>query len=98
MLKWQKAYEEYLNIEDTNSEIKILDNEVDSILRNHIPTDIFDELYDKIAKVEAFHNEDGFHKGFNMGILDTLMYLKSKKIINEKDSLKLLTEILEITI
>lgn len=64
MVKWQKAYEDYLSVSDMNTEIQRLDKEIDDILRKHIPADLFEELYEKIARVEALHNEDGFKEGY----------------------------------
>ena len=49
-----------------NSKIKKLDVEVDAELNDWLPDEVFNEVYEKIAALEAIHEEEGFKAGFRL--------------------------------
>jgi hypothetical protein len=70
-LNWQIAYENWMD-ERTESELSkrnVFDAEMDKQLNEWLPDEVFEEIYNKMAALEALHEEESFQAGFKAGML-----------------------------
>ncbi len=95
--KWQEAYENYLGQGKINDQVKVLDHELNRIFKYKLPGELYDQVYNKTAALEALHNEDGFQAGFILGILEALKISGTCQNLTHEDLLTLAVRIAEAT-
>lgn len=67
MKLWQLAYQDQLE-EIASPERKRLEKEIDHQLKFLLPEDVFNEITNKIASLEALCEEEGYQAGFETGL------------------------------
>ena len=70
-LNWQIAYENWMDSknEDEFQERNTLEAELDEQLNEWLPDEVFEEIYNKTAAIEARCEEEGFQAGYIKGML-----------------------------
>lgn len=60
MEKWQESYENWIDGRDQND----LEKEIDELLKEWLPDEIFEEYFNKSAALQAQCEEEAFHAGW----------------------------------